>query len=166
MLDSPGRLKAIADDNRSRILRILQDGPASAKELARMTDMSHGKIGHHLKVLRQAGFIEVVSERPVRAVVERFYGLTYDRLRFDYGGMSRLQFILDQAAREASPDQPFDPPGFLFTVRMGEEGASVFHRRLVALGEEFNDSEDSGAATVFGFTGAVFSTETPPRSSS
>lgn len=166
VLDTPEKLKAIADDNRSRILRILQDGPASAKELAGLTGMSHGKVGHHVKVLRQAGFIEVVDERPVRAVVERFYGLTYERLRFDVGGMNRLQFTLDQAAREASPDQPFEPPGFIFTVRMEESDAAEFHRRLVALGEEFNESEEPGASTVFGFTGAVFSTETPARRAS
>ena len=163
VLDSSERLKAIADDNRAQILRILGDGPASAKELAGLTGMSHGKVGHHLKVLRETGFIELVSERPVRAVVERFYGLAYDRLRFAFAGSDRLRFTLDQAAREASPDQPFDPPGVVLTVRISEARAAEFHQRLLELGEEFTRSEDSDSPTVFGFTGSVFLTDTPLR---
>ena len=163
VLDSSEKLKALADDNRSQILRILGDGPASAKELAGLTGMSHGKVGYHVKVLREAGFIELVRERPIRAVVERFYGLAYDRLRFAFAGTDRLRFTLDQAAREASPHQPFDPPGFVLTVRISKDRAAEFHQRLLALGEEFNQSEDSDSPTVFGFTGSVFLTDTPLR---
>ena len=163
VLDSSERLKAIADDNRSQILRILGDGPASAKELSGLTGMSHGKVGYHIKVLREAGFIELVSERPVRAVIERFYGLAYDRLRFAFAGTDRLRFTLDLAAREASSDQPFDPPGFVLTVRISKDRAVEFHQRLLALGEEFNQSEDPDSPTVFGLTGSVFLTDTPLR---
>ena len=163
VIDSPERLKAIANDDRSRILRILDDGQASAKELAELTGMTHGKVGHHLKVLRDAGFIKEVGQRKVRAVVERFYGLAYDRLRFEYPGADRLQFALGQAAREAAAEQPFDPPGVVLTARLSEQTAGEFHRRLLALAEEFAASEDSEASTVFGLTGSVFLTDTPER---
>ena len=71
VMDSPDQLKAFADETRAKILRVLDDGPASAKQLSDLLKMSHGKVGHHMKVLREAGLIEVVEERPVRAVTER-----------------------------------------------------------------------------------------------
>jgi DNA-binding transcriptional ArsR family regulator len=165
VLDTAARLKAVANDDRARILRILGDGPASSKELANLTGMSHGKVGHHVKVLREAGFIQVVEERPVRAVVERFYGLAYDRLRFAYAGANRLQFALDQAAREAAEDQPFDPPGVFLTARIDREQAQEFHERLLELAEEFASHEERTSPLVFGFAGSVFLTETPSRES-
>lgn len=163
VLDSADRLKAIADESRAQILRILEDGPASAKELGELTGMSHGKVGHHLKVLREAGFIDLVEEKPVRAVVERFYGLAYDRLRFAYPGVDRLQFVFGQAALEASANQPFEPPGVVVTVRLKPEQASRFHQRLMQLAEEFEAAEEADSTQVFGFAGSVFLTETPQR---
>ena len=163
LLDSPKRLRAIADETRAQILRILEDGPASAKELSSIMEMSHGKIGHHLRVLKDAGFIAIVDERPVRAVVERFYGLTYERLQLGEGGADRLRFALAQAAREAAEDQPLDPPAILLTSRLSSAAAEDFHRRLIDLAEEFASAGDPDADTVFGFSGSVFLTDTPHR---
>lgn len=164
-IDSGQRLKALANDTRARILTILEDGPASAKQLSDLLEMSHGKVGHHVKVLRESGLIEIVEERKVRALTERFYGLTYDRLTFTDDAGDRLRFILSQAAREALPtsDQPFDPPGALLTVRLTEEKAGEFHTRLLDLVMEFEAAADREAEHVFGMTGAVFLTDTPTR---
>ena len=164
-LDSPERLKAIADETRSKILRVLQDGPASAKQLSELLTMSHGKIGHHIKVLREAGLIEVVEERPVRAVTERFYGLAFDRLSFDVEQVDRLRFTLHQAAREAASGQtqPFEPPARLVTARLSDEDAGEFHRQIGDLVEEFAAREDPDASQTFGLLGAVFVTDTPRR---
>lgn len=163
VLDEPDQLKAIADDTRAKILRILEEEQASAKQLSGLLGMSHGKVGHHVKVLAEAGLIEVVEERKVRAMTERLYGLTYERLAFDVPGTSRLSFTLDQAAREAAPDQPFDPPAVLVTARMSEPRAASFHRRVVELAEEFGEAGEEGASVVFGLTSAVFATDTPDR---
>ena len=128
-----------------------------------MMGMSHGKIGYHLRVLKEAGFITVVEEKPVRAVVERFYGLTFERLQLGAGSADRLRFALSQAAREASDEQPFDPPAILMTTRMTSEAAEEFHRRLVELAEQFERAGSAGADAVFGFTASVFLTDTPHR---
>lgn len=166
VLDEPVHLKAFADETRAKMLRILEDSPASAKQLSTLLDMSHGKVGHHMKVLREAGLIEVVEERPVRAVTERFYGLTYDRIRFAARDDDRLGFLFSQAAREARPasEQPFDPPGVLLTVRMRSERAVEFHQRITELADDFEGSSDAEAADVYGIAASVFVTETPrPR---
>jgi len=164
-LDSKDQLKALADRTRSKILRILEDAPASAKQLSGMLSMTHGRVGHHVKVLREAGLIEVVAERPVRAVTERFYGLTHDRLRFAVDTADRLGFLFGQAAREAAPSsqQPFDPPGAFVTARLKHDDAQRFHERLLELVEEFQAASDPEEGQVIGMAVAVFTTDTPPR---
>lgn len=164
-ITTPGQLKALANPVRAKILRMLEDRPASAKELGELLDMSHGKVGHHVKVLRDSGFIEVVDERPVRAVSEKFYGTTYDRLVFAVEGGDRLGFLFGQAAREALPasQQPFDPPGTLVTARLAPDTAAEFHRRLLKLAEEFAAASDDTGTIVYGMAAAVFATDTPGR---
>lgn len=162
LLDSPEQLKALADPTRSKILRILQDGPASAKQLSEALEMTHGKVGHHVKVLRDAGMIEVVETRSVRALTEKFYGLTYDRLIMDEKAGDRLQFLLAQAAREALPssEQAFDPPGLFVTVRLLPDKAAEVNRRLRSLVEEVVSSEHVDGEP-FGLVVSLFNTDTP-----
>jgi DNA-binding transcriptional ArsR family regulator len=167
-LDSKGQLKALADRTRSKILRILEDAPASAKQLSAMLSMTHGRVGHHLKVLRDAGLIKVVEERQVRAVSERFYGLSHDSLRFAVDSTDRLGFLFGQASQEAAPSsrQPFEPPGMFVTARLKPQAVQDFHKRLLALVAEFHDAADPDGSDVFGMVGAVFTTDMPPRSGS
>ncbi len=160
LLEHPSQLKALGDETRAKILRILETRTASAKELAGMMDMTHGKVGHHLKVLHDAGLVEIVEERKVRAMTEKLYGLTFSRLRFAIPGTDRLGFTLGQAAREASAQQPFDPPAALFTVRLSQGTAKRFHERVMALADEFSASQEEDGE-MFGFLGSVFATETP-----
>jgi DNA-binding transcriptional ArsR family regulator len=162
LLDSPEQLKALADPTRSKILRVLQDGPASAKQLSEMLDMTHGKVGHHVKVLRDAELIEVVETRSVRALTEKFYGLTYERLIMDERAGDRLQFLLAQAAREALPssEQTFHPPGLFLTVRLSRSKAEEINRRLSELAEEVMASEQTDGEP-FGLVVSLFDTDTP-----
>ena len=164
-LDSQQRLKAIADETRAKILQLLHDAPASAKEVSRLLEMSHGKVGHHMNVLRDAGLIHVVEERKVRALTEKIYSPTYDRLTFSVPGTDRLRFTLEQVAREALPssEQPFTPPALMVTARMSESRAAEFHEWLQYLIDEFVDSGEEAADTVFGLAASVFLTGTPQR---
>jgi DNA-binding transcriptional ArsR family regulator len=164
-IDSQQRLKALGDDTRARILGILGDRPSSAKEISGLLEMTHGKVGHHMNVLHEAGLIEVVEERRVRAMTEKLYGPTFERLTFSVPGADRLQFTLGQIAREARPssEQPFEPPAMFITVRMTEERARAFHARCRELMEEFADSGDPDSTNVFGLATSVFLTGTPGR---
>lgn len=166
-LRSPRQLRALADETRAKIVRVLEDGPSSAKELGHLLQISHGKVGHHLKVLREAGMVELVEERPVRAVVEKFYALTFDRLEFSADSGDRLRFMFGLASQEAEPSvrQPFDPPGALVTGRMTREAAREFHSRIVELANEFAGAVDSSADQVYGLAVSVFLTDTPGRES-
>jgi DNA-binding transcriptional ArsR family regulator len=159
VLTEATQLKAIAHPVRTRLLTALEGEPASAKQLSNALGLTHGNVGHHLKVLERAGLVEVVEERKVRALTERIFALTFDRLRIDIGdgGLDKLHFLFEQAGREAAPqvEQPFDDQGRLYSVRMPEERAAEFAARLIQLGDEFASAgDDDGPA--FGFAGAVY----------
>jgi DNA-binding transcriptional ArsR family regulator len=164
VLTEPEQLKAISDPTRTRILQVLDDRPASAKQLSELLDMTHGKVGHHLKVLEDHGLVEVVETRQVRAMTEKLYGPTFDVLRVELDGpheIDRLEFLFSQAAREAASAsvQPFDEFGRLYSVRMPQDQAAEFAERLIALADEFAYAESEGP--LFGFAGAVYLADLP-----
>jgi DNA-binding transcriptional ArsR family regulator len=158
VLTEASQLKAIAHPVRTRLLTALEADPASAKQLSGSLGLTHGNVGHHLKVLERAGLVEVIEERKVRALTERIFAPAYDRLRIEVGesGLDKLHFLFEQAGREAAPqsEQPFDDQGRLYAVQMPEDRAAEFAARLIELGDEFAASEDEGP--TFGFAGAVY----------
>ena len=162
VLDSPEKLKALGDPTRAKILRVLEDGPASAKQLSAAMSMTHGKVGHHVKVLREAGLIEVVEERRVRAVTEKFYGLTYERLTVNEQAGDRLQFAFSQAAREARPTmhQPFDPPAVFITTRLSPNQAREINRELREIADKMAVADEPNG-DPYGLVVSIFRTDTP-----
>jgi DNA-binding transcriptional ArsR family regulator len=52
-------LRALADDKRRTLLEALADGPASAGELAAMLPIARPGVSRHLRVLREAGLVDV-----------------------------------------------------------------------------------------------------------
>ena len=55
-------LHAVADPSRRAVLAILRDGPASAGELARSLPIARPGVSRHLRVLREAGLVDVRQE--------------------------------------------------------------------------------------------------------
>ena len=58
--------RAIADETRREILRLLRDGPLTSGEIADRFDSSWPTISRHLAVLREAGL--VTAERQGQAI--------------------------------------------------------------------------------------------------
>jgi DNA-binding transcriptional ArsR family regulator len=52
-------LQAVADGSRRTLLEALVDGPATAGELAALLPISRPGVSRHLRVLRQAGLVDV-----------------------------------------------------------------------------------------------------------
>jgi ArsR family transcriptional regulator, arsenate/arsenite/antimonite-responsive transcriptional repressor len=66
-VSSPNQaFRAIADETRRQILRLLRDGPLTSGEIADRFDSSWPTISRHLAVLREAGL--VVAERQGQAI--------------------------------------------------------------------------------------------------
>jgi len=55
-------LRALADDSRRTMLETLADGPATAGELAALLPIARPGVSRHLRVLREAGLVEVRQE--------------------------------------------------------------------------------------------------------
>ena len=55
-------LHALADESRRTVLEILRDHPASAGELAEALPIARPGVSRHLRVLREAGLVDVRQE--------------------------------------------------------------------------------------------------------
>ena len=55
-------LRAIADEGRRKLLESLANGPATAGELAALLPIARPGVSRHLRVLREAGLVEVRQE--------------------------------------------------------------------------------------------------------
>lgn len=73
-LTSGAQLQALADGFRLRLLASIGRDPGSAKQLADRFDVPTTRLYHHLDLLEEQGFIEVVATRRSGARTERCYG--------------------------------------------------------------------------------------------
>jgi DNA-binding transcriptional ArsR family regulator len=55
-------LQALADESRRTVLEILRDHPATAGELAEALPIARPGVSRHLRVLREAGLVEVEQQ--------------------------------------------------------------------------------------------------------
>jgi DNA-binding transcriptional ArsR family regulator len=63
-------VRALADEGRRTLLQSLADGPATAGELAALLPIARPGVSRHLRVLREAGLVDVR-----RDAQRRVYGL-------------------------------------------------------------------------------------------
>src|ERR1700757_4895452 len=75
-LTEPSQVKALGHPLRNTILGLLHERAARVSELAVALDRPKSTVAHHVKVLTEAGLLQVVRTRRVRAIEERFYGRT------------------------------------------------------------------------------------------
>src|SRR5919206_3921197 len=75
-LTQPAQVKALSHPVRNTILNLLHERAATVSELAVALERPKSTVAHHVKVLREAGLLQVVRTRRVRAIEERFYGRT------------------------------------------------------------------------------------------
>ena len=69
-------LKALADGSRRTMLETLAGGPATASELAALLPIARPGVSRHLRVLREAGLVEVRQEAQRRVYSLRPQPLT------------------------------------------------------------------------------------------
>jgi DNA-binding transcriptional ArsR family regulator len=163
--ESPEALKALVDPTRTIILDLLLERAATTTQLAAALAKPRGTIGYHLKVLDDAGLVKVVRTRPVRAMVEKYYGRTGRTIV--YGGLPEgadKAFMLRRAVDEMVCIEGEDLPMFTTRrARIPEERAVEFAERVWALAEEFIAIPRSGRR-VYGFVAGIYPTEMPSLS--
>src|SRR5699024_10214475 len=68
--------RALFEDTRKQIVSLLLERAATTSELAEVLGKPKGTVGHHLKVLEEAGLVHVVRTKKVRALEAKYYGRT------------------------------------------------------------------------------------------
>lgn len=161
-ITTEAQLKALADPFRMRLTSLVLERAATTSQLAEVVDRPVGTVGHHLKVLEEAGLIRVVRTRKVRAMTERYYGrvaITYVFHDLDGAPKDGLDFVRE-AMREARHD-PATGAGPKFTIRyarISDERRDEWFARLAALAEEFAVQPRDGDVT-HGILLGVFPTD-------
>jgi DNA-binding transcriptional ArsR family regulator len=166
-LTTPAQVKAISHPLRTTILGLLHERAATVSELAVAVDRPKSTVAHHVRVLVEAGLVQVVRTRRVRAIEERFYGRT---ARMFYVGveqgpdgdaMPRDFNDFEVAAREsAAAFRDGKLWGFIRHARISQAQASEFWERMAELVAEFDQLPRSGD-TVYGFAVGVYPTDHP-----
>ena len=166
-LTQPSQVKAISNPLRTTILSLLHERAATVSELAVALERPKSTVAHHVKVLSEAGLVQVVRTRRVRAIEERFYGRTARMFyvgveRSDDGGELPLDFNdFEVAARESVAAYGGGKLwGFIRHARISEAQASKFWERMAELVAEFDRLPRSGE-TVYGFAVGVYPTDHP-----
>ena len=166
-LTEPFQVKALSHPLRTTILRLLHERAATVSELAVAVERPKSTVAHHVKVLAEAGLLQVVRTRRVRAIEERFYGRT---ARMFYVGVERSaaggempeDFNDFEVAAQDSAAAYRDGKlwGFIRHARISEAQASAFWERMAELVTEFDRLPRSGE-TMYGFAVGVYPTDHP-----
>ncbi|MFH7334089.1 ArsR/SmtB family transcription factor [Streptomyces sp. KHY 26] len=106
-VSTPEQHKALGHPLRQRLLFSLARQSATTSQLAAALGVAKGSVGHHLKILREAGLVRVVESRRVRGGVEQYYQRTALRMDIDdpTGGSTRaaLAGFADELTAAADP---------------------------------------------------------------
>lgn len=148
VVSEPERLRALTGDRRVKIIALLRERARSTTELAAELGQPKGTVGHHLKVLEQAGLIRVVRTRRVRALTEKYYGRvarlyvikSSEPLPEGLGPNAFAAQGFRQAADELATAGEVITFASLY-VRLSEPDARRFKRRLDRLVEDFRAAE-------------------------
>jgi DNA-binding transcriptional ArsR family regulator len=74
-MDPEAALAALAEPRRRAILQLVRDEPRSVNEIAERFDVTQQAVSQHLRVLRDAGLVEVQPQGQRRLYVVRPEGL-------------------------------------------------------------------------------------------
>lgn len=157
--------KALGDPTRSRILGIIQQQPATAKQIADRLGIPPGTINHHLQTLEAAGLAQVVARRIIRGIVAKYYTRTarifmYGEPDKESGIQSMLLNILSLARDEfgeslASYGHEAGAGGFPH-ARISRERVEYYERRLLDLIDEMVAEPPDPTGKVIGMVAAFF----------
>lgn len=160
------QFKAISEPVRSRILGIIQNQPATAKQIAGRLGATPGAIGHHLRVLEEAGLAQIVARRLVRGIVANYYTRTarifsYDLPKDVKGGTSASLEIMDKARDELAEAQatikedPYQSESFPH-ICLSPERARYYAERLEAMLDDILHEKPDPDGKVYGILLSMF----------
>ncbi|MCB0980985.1 MAG: helix-turn-helix domain-containing protein [Ilumatobacteraceae bacterium] len=149
---------------RSTVLDLLMERAATVAELAAAVKRPKSTVAHHVKVLLQAGLLQVVRTRKVRAIDERWYGRTartYQVGRISAEQLTLIGNYLADAAAESAPAHAADDLRAVHRhARVPREHAEAFWERVLEVAAEFSRIPREGEET-WAFVAGLYPAEHP-----
>jgi DNA-binding transcriptional ArsR family regulator len=140
VVSESSQLRALANDVRTAIISLLRERARSTQQLSRELSIPKGTVGHHLKVLENAGLVRIVRTRQVRAVTEKFYGRTARLFLFDVEDPAEARVLGAAAMRRAAAELEASPDTVRFgfpKARLSDGDVRRLERRLKRLTDDF-----------------------------
>ncbi|MFG3604102.1 helix-turn-helix domain-containing protein [Micromonospora chersina] len=167
VVTAPEQLRALADPLRATLLELLLERAATVNEMARAVDRPKSSVAYHVNLLVDAGLLQVVRTRRVRAIDERFYGRV---ARTFYVGVlnrpedrqvvARINGLAEAAAEAAPAHATDDLRCTLVHARIPIEEVRTFWAEVQALARRFAQIPRSGDQ-VYGFVAGLYPTDAP-----
>lgn len=165
VLDDPRQYRALFEPTRAQICSLLLERAATTSELAEVLGKPKGTVGHHLKVLADAGLVTVVRTKRVRALEAKYYGRTarvffYDRAHDAIGQEERV--LSDTIAGVRAALERKDHVNVnLRHARISPERLHEWNERMHQLLFDFAAEQPEGDVT-YALTFALYATDRPP----
>jgi DNA-binding transcriptional ArsR family regulator len=164
-LTEPAQYRALFEATRTEIVFLLLERAATTSELADVLGKPKGTVGHHLKVLEEAGLVRVVRTKRVRALEAKYYGRTARAFLFHNIGEARgaSERILSKAATELAAVPAGSELARTANVRYARipaVRAEDWKRRLEELLLEFATQPRGGEVTYAAVIG-IYPTDRP-----
>lgn len=166
VINTVQQFKAFSDPIRSRILGIIQNQPATAKQIADRLGASPGAIGHHLHVLEAAGLARVVARRLVRGIVANYYTRTARIFKYDLpseviGDTSINLDIMTKAYEElaeaeTNKEADIHQCSSFPHIRLSPERAMYYSERINALVDDILQETPDSNGKVYGILVSMF----------
>jgi DNA-binding transcriptional ArsR family regulator len=170
-LESVEQFKALFDETRMQITDLLLERAATVSEIADTMSRPKGTIGHHVGVLEEAGLVQVIRTKKVRAIEAKYYGRIARTFlltsKFDADLETSPDYFLTSAAAEFSKasvgDQHTNGAPMMSTLRyarISEDRAAEWVIRMSELTQEFTAEPRDGEVT-YGLLVAFYPTDRP-----
>jgi len=91
VIDTVDKLKIFADPLRQRLLQAFCCNPTTVKQVAKQMDEKSTRLYHHVDLLEQNGFLEVVDTKQVRGTVEKTYQTVARKIIVDHAMVGSLE---------------------------------------------------------------------------
>ncbi|HSG25061.1 MAG TPA: helix-turn-helix domain-containing protein [Anaerolineales bacterium] len=179
VIDTLEQLKVFADPLRQRLLQAFCCNPATVKQTAEAMGEKPTRLYHHVDLLEQNGFLEIVETKQVRGTVEKTYQTVARKIIVDHAMVGSLEEEADESelknivmntlqaclvdARDHLDEDVLlrkAQPAVVIAqakVQMTPTQLKVFEEKLDSLLQEINALEHGDEEqTVYSFTAACF----------
>jgi DNA-binding transcriptional ArsR family regulator len=106
VLRSAEQFKALGHPARHRMVNVLRQRPATLRQLALALGMTKGTVGHHMRVLREAGLVRAAETRQVRGGTEQYFALVSRGFKLARDAGVGPEFLINAALGEMLPREP------------------------------------------------------------